>query len=62
MSAMKVTDRIVAALVSRPVRAVAMGLLTLGLCRQFLGWWTVVALAGAVILDLARWPRGWRPW
>lgn len=57
----RIADRVVAALVGGPVRAVLGGAAILIALGGWLGWWSVAVLAGAVVVDMAGWPRMWRP-
>jgi len=58
----RILDPFVAALVGGPVRAVLGGAVILYVLGSWLGWWSVGALLVAALIDLARWPRGWRCW
>jgi len=56
----RLADRIVAARVSSPVVAVIAGAGILAALGSWLGWWSIAVLAGAVLVDLLRWPAAWR--
>jgi hypothetical protein len=57
---MRYLDAFVAALVGGPVRSVLADAVILYALGTWLGWWAVGAIAIGAVLDMARWPRGWR--
>lgn len=62
----RIVDRIVAALLGGPVRAVLAGAVLFCGLGHYLGWWVVAAIVAAVLADQAwcasRLPRRWRWW
>lgn len=55
----RIADLVIAALVGWWA---LLGLLALYAIGRYLGWWAVGAMVVAAVVDMARWPRGWRPW
>lgn len=57
----RLADRVVAALVGGPVRAVVAGAAILVALGWLVGWWSIAVVAGGVLVDVLRWPPAWRP-
>lgn len=62
----RIADRVIAALVGGPVRAVLVGALVIAALGSWLGWWWMAVTAGAALAETVwsarRLPARWRPW